>query len=204
MVLYLSIIGIAWVVISVLNIIFGAHAFDNYSSWIIFAGLIGIVYEFAVDGLFAEIVHFLPRKWFTGDKKFYKVSRKERKFYEAIKIKSWKDKVWELGGLGGFRKNKLAEPNSSKYFEQFIVESNKGIVTHLIGMVVGFTVIFILPFKYALRITLPVALVNLFLNILPTCILRYNIPKLEVGYERARRLEERQAKLTEENKLKTK
>ena len=25
------------------------------------------------------------------------------KFYDSIKIKKWKDKVWELGGLGGFR-----------------------------------------------------------------------------------------------------
>jgi len=38
------------------------------------------------------------------------------------------------------------------------------------------------------------------LNILPTCILRYNIPKLEVAHERARRLEERQSKVVEENK----
>ena len=197
MVLYLSIIGIAWVIISVFNIILGAHAFNNYSTWVIVAGLLCIVYEFVVDGLFAGVVHFLPQKWFTGDKKFYKVSRKERKFYETIKIKSWKDKVWELGGLGGFRKNKLASPDSSKYFERFIIESNKGIVTHLIGMFIGFTVIFILPFKYILRITLPVAIVNLFLNILPTCILRYNIPKLEVGYVRAKRLEERQANSAE-------
>jgi hypothetical protein len=35
-----------------------------------------------------------------------------------------------------------------------------------------------------LTVALPVALVNLFLNILPTLVLRYNTPKLKTLYKR--------------------
>jgi hypothetical protein len=70
----------------------------------------------------------------------------------------------------------------------------------VVGILVSFLVIFILPLKYALRIGLPVALVACLLCILPTMILRYNIPKLMVAYERAKRtqaLKEKQAKADE-------
>jgi len=49
----------------------------------------------------------------------------------------------------------------------------------------GFLVIFILPFKYFIKIGLWVSIVNVILNILPTMILRYNIPKLTVALKRA-------------------
>ena len=199
MILYLSIIGIAWVIISVLNIVLGSYTFDHYALWIILATFVSIIFQIAIDGTFAIVVHSLPDKWFGTDKKFFNVSRNERKFYDRLKIKSWKDKVWELGALGGFRKNKIAEPDSSDYFLKFIYESNKGVVMHIIGIFVGFLVIFILPFKYALRIGFPVACVNLLLNIMPTMILRYNIPKLQVGYERAKRLESRQKNKVEDS-----
>jgi len=38
-----------------------------------------------------------------------------------------------------------------------------------------------------LTVALPVAIVNLFLNILPTLVLRYNTPKLKNLYERLRK-----------------
>ena len=70
----------------------------------------------------------------------------------------------------------------------------------MLGVFAGFLVIFILPLKYALRIGVPVACVSALLCILPTMILRYNIPKLMVAYERAKRtiaLKEKQEKNAE-------
>lgn len=194
MVMYFSIIGVSGFVIALLNILLGTYSFDNSAIWVSLAVVIGIVFEFAIDGLFAGIIHSFPNKWFEKDKKCFQVSKNERKFYEKLKIKSWKDKVFELGALGGFRKNKIKDPNSPEYLNLFLIESNKGIIVHIAGVIVGFLVMFILPLKYAWRIGFPIAMVNMFLNILPIMILRYNIPKLQVAYERARRQKERDEK----------
>ena len=107
MVLDVSMIGISVVILSALNIGLGFTRYGLNPWWSI-AILVGcVVVEFALDGLFAYIIHQLPDKWFKPNKKIYKVGKKERKFYDSLKIKKWKDKVWELGGLGGFRKNKI-------------------------------------------------------------------------------------------------
>ena len=189
MVLYLILIFLAMTIISVCNIVFGTATF-GYSPWFVILAVVGTtVFQIAIDGLFAFIVNKLPNKWFAMDKKCFQVSKKSQKFYEKLKIRSWKDKVVELGGLGGFRKNKINEPDNPAYIERFIVESNKGIVTHRIGYFVGFLGVFLIPLKYALVIGVPVAIVNLILNILPTMILRYNIPKLMIVHKRLKRQE---------------
>lgn len=203
MILYLSIVFGGSALISLLNILLGTYDFSYSSLWVICAVVLSVIVEIAIQGIVATIVKHLPNKWFTHDRKLFKISKHERKFYEKIKIRSWKDKVWELGALGGFRKNKIADPNNPEYLLQFVVESNKGVVDHVVGILVSFLVIFILPLKYALRIGLPVACVAILLCVLPTMILRYNIPKLMVAYERARRtaaLKEKQEKTkTEES-----
>ena len=204
MILYLSIVFIAIAAISVLNIFLGSFAFDYSAIWIICAVVLSVIAEIAIQGIIATIVKHMPNKWFAHDKKLFKISKKERNFYEKLKIRSWKDKVWELGALGGFRKNKIADPNNPEYLLQFVVESNKGVTDHVVGIVFGFLVIFILPLKYALVIGFPVALVNMLLCTLPTMILRYNIPKLMVAYERARRTIELQKKKEEASKLEQK
>ena len=106
-------------------------------------------------------------------------------YYEKLNIKNWKDKVAELGALGGFRKNKVADPNDPKYLEMFIIENNKGITLHIAGIIFGFLILLFPMPKYALYIGLPIALVNVYLNMLSTMVLRYNIPKLKVALQRA-------------------
>lgn len=187
MVLYLSVIFVCMAIIAMFNIVLGSYAFANSQLWVILAVTLSVILEIAIQGLIAFIVNHLPKKWFAHDKKCFQVSKKERNFYEKLKIRSWKDKVVELGVLGGFRKNKISDPNDPNYLLRFVVESNVGIVAHVVGIIFGFLVIFMLPLKYALRIGLPVAIVNFVLCLLPTMILRYNIPKLMVAHERAKR-----------------
>lgn len=183
MILYFSIILIVATIIAVLNILL-----TSYIWWVIVLLVVSAtLLQFVFDGLFALIVNRLPDKWFSMNKKCFQVAKREQRVYEKLGIRKWKDRVWELGGLGGFRKNKLLKPNSPEYIEKFIVESNKGIVTHIIGCFAGFLAIFILPFKFILPICIPVALTNLFLNILPVMILRYNVPKLTLLHKRLER-----------------
>lgn len=191
MVMYLTIIIVATILIAVLNIFCNPMAVDYSWWWIVIATVVSVVIEIGIDGLFAGLVHAIPEKFFDPEKKFFNVSKKERKFYEKIKIKSWKDKVWELGALDGFRKNKIADPNNPVYLRKFLVKANIGMIVHIAGCIMGFAVMLFLPFNFYVTIGLPVALVGFVLNIMPLMVLRYNTPKLKAAYERARRVMER-------------
>ena len=184
--LYLSIIGIAMLVISIPNIILGT------ASWyyVVIAVVWCTALQFAIDGLFAIIINKMPDRWFGVDNRWYRVSEAERKLYKKLKVRLWKDKVWELGGLGGFSKKTLAAPDDPKYIEKFIIECNKGVLTHRLAYPLGFLAMLTLPNICAFTIALPVAVVNLFLNILPTLALRYNTPMLMAMLKRLRRKEQ--------------
>lgn len=181
--LYLTIIGLAMAVISAVNIAFGTAPWYH----IIIATVWCTALQFGLDGLFAILINKMPDKWFGIDNPAYRVSKWETKLYIKLKVRSWKDRVWELGGLGGFSKKSLKEPNNPEYIEKFIIECNKGVLTHRIGYAVGFLAMLTLPDITTLTIALPVALVNLFLNILPTVVLRYNTPMLQAMLKRMRR-----------------
>ena len=181
--LYLSVIGIAMLVISVVNVAFGTAAWYN----VIVAVILCVAAMFALDGLIAIVIKKMPEKYFGVDNRFYNVSKGEQKFYKLIKVRNWKDKVWELGGIGGFSKKSLVDPHSAEYIEKFIIECNKGVLTHRLSYPVGFLPMLLIPNICAFTIALPVAVVNLFLNILPTLALRYNTPKLKLLLGRIRR-----------------
>jgi len=191
MVLYLSIIAFAWIGLSILNICLGSTIWGLSPNFSFVAILMCIVFQFAVDGLLAMIIHKFPDKWFDPRKKIFNVCKAERKFLDFIRVKKWKDSVWELGGLGGFRKNKIQDQNNPEYLNQFLIESNKGVVIHLVSVLFGFLIIFIMPLKFVWTVSIPIAIVNGILNLLSTFVLRYNIPKLKVAYERAVRVRAR-------------
>jgi len=159
----------------------------GYSSiaWIC---LISIMWMIAANGMVAIICSkWLPNRFFNAKYKIYQAGKKECRFYEKIGIKKWKDSTAELGILNGFRKNKLNDPNSVEYIERFILENNKGFLTHLVSIFVGFLVIFTFPKQYWLTTALPVAITSFILNLLPLMILRYNMPRLQILLKYAQR-----------------
>ena len=173
--LYLSVIGAAMSIICVLNIACQTAP----PHYVIIATVWCTALQFALDGFLAIVIKKLPDGWFGVDNPLYNVSERERALYKALKVRRWKDKVWELGGLGGFSKKELKEPDDPMYIERFIIECNKGVLTHRLSYPVGFLAMLTLPDICAVTIALPVAVVNLFLNILPTLALRYNTPMLK-------------------------
>lgn len=180
---YLTVIGKAMLIISAINIIFNTATWYN----IIVLVVVCTALQFALDGIVAIIINKMPDKLFGTENPLYSVSEAEKEFYKKIKVRSWKDKVWELGGLGGFSKKNLESPNSPEYIEKFIVECNKGVLTHRLSYPIGFLPMLFIPNICAFTVALPVAAVNLFLNILPTLILRYNTPKLQLMLKRMNR-----------------
>lgn len=186
MILYLSTILVAMIITSILNIMFCIGTVYENGWIVVLLVILSVAFQFGIDAIFAIVINkLLPNKWFKPNTGIFKVSKKEQHFYEKIAIKKWKDKVWELGGLGGFSKAKIDDPTNPEYFEQFLVESNKGIFVHIVGMIAGFAVMLLLPYPINIYIGLPVACVNLILNTLPILILRYNTPKLLVAQKRA-------------------
>ncbi len=172
--LYLSVIGIAMAIISAVNIALGTAPWHYAVIAVIWCAAL----QFALDGGMAILIRLTPDRWYPAEHPRFRVSDREKKLYLKLKVRLWKDKVWELGGLGGFSKKILKEPDDPAYIEKFIIECHKGVVTHRLSYPIGFLAMLTLPNACALTIALPVAVVNLFLNILPTIVLRYNTPML--------------------------
>lgn len=134
-----------------------------------------------IDGIFATLVRrALPMKWFSAYKQGFCAKKNERKFYEKIGIKKWKEKVLELGVFTSFRKNKILDPHSLEYVERYVVEANYGIICHLAGIIFGIGAVFCCPKQLWLTVGVPVVFVNTVLSALPIFILRYNLVKLHV------------------------
>ena len=158
----------------------------NTATWyyIVITVILCTAAQFALDGLIAIIINKISDRFFGVNNPLYNVSGFERKLYKKLKVRTWKDKLWELGGLGGFSKKNLATPNSPEYIEKFIIECNKGVLTLRLSYPIGFLPMLLIPNVCAYSIALPIAVVNLFLNILPTLALRYNTPKLHAMLKR--------------------
>lgn len=137
-----------------------------------------------VDGLTALLVRRLPESWFRPGLPFFEVSRFERKFYQHLGVKCWKDKVPELGVFTGFHKDHLIDPRDAAYLGRFLLESNYGVVIHWVNALFGFLILAI-PGCGGMSYTLPVAFVNFVLSMMPAMILRYNTPGLLRLYTRA-------------------
>lgn len=140
-----------------------------------------------LDGLFALFIRRLPNKYFDHNNRLYDSTQKERKFYEKIGIKFWKDHVIELGGFTNFHKDKVREMDNPQYLERFILECNYGSVIHIVTAFTGFLIIFITPLDIWYRFAFPVAFVNMILNLMPAFILRYNTPRLKLARKMALR-----------------
>lgn len=202
MLLYLTTIAIATVVIALLNVFFVAPDLGKGAPFTVLAAVLSVVLVIAIDGITAWIVNRLPEKRFDHAKKFFTVGAKEKKFYESLKIRKWKDRIPELGALGGFRKNKIAEPSNNDYVARFLTEICYGEIVHIVSPFTGFLVLLFFP-EFALTIGLPVAIVNIFFNLPSLFILRYNSYKLEILYKsnlkKAAREREKKVRSEEKN-----
>ena len=169
---------IAFISIYVINIF---KFMGDMSVWnITWIYLVAVVGMFLINALIASLCcKWLPDKWFNQDKKIFNPSKRECKFYERLGVKKWKDKTIELGILNGFRKNKINDPDSPEYIERFILETNKGFITHALSLVVSFLAIFLMPIKFWLPMALPIAITSFIINLFPVIILRYNMPRLK-------------------------
>lgn len=198
MILYLSIILGAGIIIAVLNAFFAG--FDISTLTVFGIVSLAIVISVALDGLAGIIVRLIPSKKFNPFCKYFSERKSERKFYEKLKIKKWKDVIPELGKtLKFFDKTKIGDKPTVEHIYMFLVETCYAEVMHELGLVFGLFLLVILPFKYLLTISLPVLIVNEFLQLLPIFVQRYNRPKLLIAYKRLKRQQEAKQNVKEKD-----
>ncbi len=189
MVLYIILFILSIVIPAVLNMIFSN--LPIWYDWVASISIFAII--FGLDALIAWILHAMDSKYFDYNKKMFIVSKKEQKFLDILRVKDWKDHIPEMGQLCDFKKNHIYsyEP---EYLNKFLVETVYAEVIHVGMALIGFLVIFIWPliiciftksydFSDILRFTLPMSLINVFLNLPPILIQRYNRPRLMVLYK---------------------
>lgn len=177
MLLYLSIItAFSFIISGVVTLIYDAFFFVVFGyTWL------AIVAVILIDGLTATVCRLLPKKCANHEKKIFQVSAKEKKFYEKLKIRKWKDRVPEIGQFTGFRKNKLENPQSVEYLERFLLEACYGEIGHFVSLFSGFLIVLLFFItEYFWLIALCVAFINALMNLPSFCILRYNSYKLEI------------------------
>ena len=172
--LYLLIITMAMAAIAGINI-----ACEVASPlYVIIAVIFCVVLQVALDALAALSVCFTPDRHYPADSPRFRVSEREKRIYIKLGVRVWKEKIPDLGGIAGFSKRKLKEPDNPVYVEKYIIECHKGVLIHRICYPLGLLVIPTLPNLCALTIGLPVAIINTLLHILPAMALRYNTPML--------------------------
>ena len=175
--LYLIIIFIAMCIVS------GVVALAVQMSFLSVFGITGIavIAVMLIDGIIATVARLLPEKLANHTKKIFTVSAKEKRFYEKMKIRKWKDAVPEIGHFTGFRKNKLDDPQNPAYIERFLLESCYGEIGHFFSVIFGFLILLLFPISEIwFAVAIPVAVINGLMNLPSLFILRYNSYKLEI------------------------
>ena len=185
---YLLIILLFVIVLTTFNALVVIKKTDLTILELILYTIFSVILVIIIDGLTASIIHHLPKKWFDYNKLYLRTYNWERKFFNFIKIKKWKDKIPEIGALTcDFGKDKINEINNPDYIYDFIIETGYAEIIHNLSCLLGFLLIIILPHKYWYFISLPIAIINVGFNILSALIQRYNRPKLVILYKRMNR-----------------
>ena len=195
MILYLSIITICVSIISTLvTLIYKA----NFLPVLGYTAL-AVVAVILVDIIISTIARLLPKKCAQHEKKVYVVSAGEKKFYEKLKIRKWKDYVPEIGHFTGFRKNKIADPKSVEYLDRFLLEVCYGEIGHFFSLFFGFAILLMFPLTNMWwAISVPVAIINVLLNLPSLFILRYNSYKLVILRKSTIKKQSREKKTAED------
>lgn len=193
MYLYFAIIIIASIFTAILGVLIGVNFLGATDGEVLLVILLSLLCLLIIDAVVALIIHKLPKKLMNPYKKIYKVFLWEKKFYHALGIRKWKDKIPETGkALTGFGKSKVENMDDTDYLYTFMIETVYAEVLHFWSAIFGFLIVFISP-KLFVVVGLPLALANVILQIMPVMVQRYNRPKLMLAYERAKKNKQNQS-----------
>ncbi|MCL2796884.1 MAG: hypothetical protein FWD58_02355 [Firmicutes bacterium] len=190
--IYIAVILCGWAAIITLNCIL-THIWP----WLIAVGVIGsTVVVIAIDAVCAHICHVRQSR-IDPFSRFFNVSKRQKNVLTRLGIRKLKNYLPDLGVLVKFPKGRIVDPKSKEYVRTYMMESCSGEIGHIFGAFFGFLILLIFPpwiplfAGYWLSLTLPVALVNFVLCLLPPLALRYNRYSLAQIYLRLEAREKR-------------
>lgn len=181
---YLITILVGTLATAMLDFALSPHPDPVTAAWSLLWAAAAALCAFLLDAITAFLIRRLPEGWFAPLSSAFAVGERERRLWRRLGVLRWKRAVPEWGACSGFRKNELQSATEKEYLGRFLLESNYGVVIHLVNAAVGFALLPI-PFVGGVTVGLPVALVNGFLSLLPVLILRYNTAPLRRLYTRA-------------------
>ena len=119
-----------------LNYILWADFYNNDFLYFLLLFLGSILFIFIIDLIISALIFLTPDKWYKKENKLFRVYKWEKRFYEKIKIKSWKDIIpIGAGPFGvGFKKDKIYNKNDISYLNKFYAESCKAEVMHFLSL----------------------------------------------------------------------
>lgn len=165
---------------------------------LVFDFRMGVILEFFIclftvvmpSVLFTFLDRFFPKKWYSENNKIFNERKFERRFYERIKLKKWKNKVPQFLKIDDISKTK--DKIDKEYIEHFISETRRGEFMHFIDILFGIIAAIFLPRRFLFRYTLPILFVWTIFNLLSIWIQRYNRPRLKKALERFERESEKE------------
>lgn len=192
MIFYPLIIVLGMGILILVNYFVSIPIFDFSVGYVFFGAFITLLITIVIDALVAGLTHLLPKKCANPFSKFYTVSKQQKNLYEKLGVKRYKHLLPDLGKIIGFGKNKIEDASNKDYILKYLYESCYGELDHFVSIFMGFLVIFVLPIKYCLCFGIPIAIINVVLNLMPIISLRYNRYKLNIVYLRLVQKEKRE------------
>lgn len=136
------------------------------------APLIADLYLLFILGAVSLIMRTLiPERRWNFERGLFKVRERELKLYNKLKVRRWKDRIPEMGKMGGFAKREI-KSTERKYIEKFLRETCYAEAMHFNVGLLGFTALFFFRAE-TLFIALPLVLVNFALHALPCIVQRF-------------------------------
>ena len=151
----------------------------------------GLEILLATDLLVVGAMRLLPKRLYNPFAKFYQTRPWQTNACLALGVRRWKDKVPELGKIGGFSKDHIDSLNPD-YLYHFLQEAAFGEAEHLVSAMMSWTIFFI-PMPYRLTVGIPYCVLNIVLNMMSAMIKRYLRPKMMAVYRRQKMKQDRQA-----------
>lgn len=190
---------LVFIIFSLLGMLLSILFTDLAWYWPIVIIIIDLLLLIAVEGLIATICcKKVNDNYFSKNKRIFRTTKKESRFYELTGVKLYKDHLLDLGFLNGFNKANLDDAYNKEYIGKYILELKKGALTHLLGLFIGMIICFIMPPKMYLTGATCLVIGNFLLNFTTYGALKYNLPRLETLYKYLERKEKKAKKNTTE------
>ena len=180
---YIKTLIIGYIVIFAVNAVLSLCGVCSFSVWFAAYYPLLIILAYVILNLVAALLcRVVPEDKINVNAKLFRTFKFERKFYETLGVRKFKDKIPDVGAAFGFSKSEVSSIDA-KYIEKFIKSTIIGEIAHILGLLSCF-IVFLIFNDYVLNFSLPCFLLNTYFNILPIFVQRYNRPKLYRIYSR--------------------